>query len=145
MTETSDRISDLHTSVVDAKNGYEQALKDSTRESLVGLFEDMHQTHAAHADQLGAELIASGVKPDNDGSFMSTVHRRVMDFRSLFNGLDESVLPGLIDGEKRLLGSYDEAIKSSPVGTEVHTALVNQRQALHQKIESMQSRNDMAA
>jgi hypothetical protein len=39
--------------------------------------------------------------PDENGFFMSVVHKTIIDVRSLFNGLDDSVLPGLIDGEKR--------------------------------------------
>ncbi len=145
MSDITDHVLHLQTSVVDARNGYEQALKDSAKNSLVGLFGDMLSLHARHADELGAELVSAGIKPDNDGSFMSTVHRRIMDFRSLFNGLDESVLPGLIDGETRLLSAYDDAIKAASVGTAVHTLLVNQRQSLHQQIASMQSKKDLAA
>ena len=41
---------------------------------------------------------------------MTVVHETIMDVRSMFNGLDESVLPGLIDGEKRNVSKYDDAI-----------------------------------
>ncbi len=51
---------------------------------------------------------------------MSVVHKTIMDVRSLFNGLDESVLPGLIDGEKRNVAKYDDALKTA--GTTANVA-----------------------
>ena len=41
---------------------------------------------------------------------MTAVHKTIMDVRSMFDGLDESVLPGLIDGEKRNVAKYDAAL-----------------------------------
>lgn len=66
---------------------------------------------------------------------MSTIHRTVISIRSLFGGLDESILPGLIDGEERVVGYYDEALKDCPPSeTEM---LSKQRAALLAKIAEM--------
>ena len=62
-----------------------------------------------------------------------------MDVRSLFNGLDESVLPGLIDGEKRNVSKYDAALKGAKISADI-TALLNaQRGKIAQKIAVMET------
>lgn len=51
--------------------------------------------------------------------------------------------PGLIDGEERLLGYYDEALTDCPP-SETAT-LKQQRQALQSKINEMKARKEFAA
>ncbi len=76
---------------------------------------------------------------------MSTVHRAVISIRSVITGLDESVLPGLIDGEERIVGYYDEAIAESPDVSPEHGTLVKQRDVVRRKIAEMKQRRDQAA
>ncbi len=77
--------------------------------------------------------------PDEDGSFMSVIHRTIMNVRSLFNGLDGSVLPGLIDGEKRNVDKYDDALKT-PGASAVAALLTAQRDKIQQKIAVMEAK-----
>ncbi len=67
---------------------------------------------------------------------MSTVHETIMDVRALFSGLDESVLPGLIDGERRNVTKYDDAIKE-PMPQHERAILEQQRANLQAKISKM--------
>jgi uncharacterized protein (TIGR02284 family) len=133
-----DQLTSLHTAAIDARNGYQEALEDAEGRGLTPLFRDMIALHDRHASELGAALTAGGQKPDEGGSFMSTVHRTIMSVRSLFDGLDESVLPGLIDGEERNVSKYDDALKlgfpSAPSGQ-----LTQQRAELVEKIAAMKA------
>lgn len=61
--------------------------------------------------------------PGDEGSFMTIVHKNIMDVRSLFNGLDESVLPGPIDGEKRNISKYDDALKAIEAPNDIASLL----------------------
>jgi hypothetical protein len=67
------------------------------------------------------------------------VHKAIMDFRSLFDGLNESVLPGLIDGEKGNVSKYDEPLKSTAMPSNLATLLTRQRDSLVQRIAQMQA------
>ena len=107
-----DTLRRLYTDAVDAMNGYTEALKDSDGNSIFELFDEMTEFHRAAASQLAEALIRLGEEPADGGSFMSTVHRSIMKLRSLVGGLDESVLPGLIDGEERNIAKYNEALDS---------------------------------
>lgn len=133
-----DHLKSLHTAAIDARNGYQEALEDAEGRGLTPLFRDMIAVHDRHADELRAALAQAGQKPDDSGSFMSTVHRTIMSVRSLFDGLDESVLPGLIDGEERNVGKYDDALKLA-FPSAVSGQLTKQRGELVEKIAAMKA------
>lgn len=143
MADHIDHMKSLHTTVVDARNGYEEALKDADGKGLTPLFRDMIALHQSHADALAADLTKHGEQVDDKGSFLSTVHRTVISVRSLFGGLDESILPGLIDGEERVVSYYDEALTDCP--PEETATLSKQRAALQAKIDQMKARKNLAA
>jgi uncharacterized protein (TIGR02284 family) len=141
MTDHVDSLKSLHTALVDSRNGYEEALEDAEGKGLTPLFRDMIALRNQHAAELADHLRTLGAQVDNEGSFMSTVHRTVISIRSVLTGLDDSILPGLIDGEERIIGYYDEAIGESPE----HDTLVRQREAVRTKVAGMRARNERAA
>jgi uncharacterized protein (TIGR02284 family) len=118
-------------------HGYDEALQDSDGNSWVRLFEEMSEFHGSAARELAAELSRLGDRPNEDGSFLSAVHRSIMKFRSLVGGLDESVLPGLIDGEERNLSRYDEAIESGGLQASSLAIVAKRRRELGTAIARM--------
>ena len=143
MTDHIDHMKGLHTAAVDARNGYEEALKDAEGKGLTPLFREMIALHQSHADALAADLIRHGEKVDDEGSFLSTVHRTVISIRALFGGLDDSILPGLIDGEERVVDYYDEALDDCPHAEKA--TLAKQRAALQDRIAKMKAQKSVAA
>lgn len=136
---TRNHLKTLHTAAIDARNGYQEALEDAEGKGLTPLFRDMVALHQRHADELHRVLTEAGEKPDDGGSFMSTVHKTIMDIRSLFGGLDDSVLPGLIDGEKRNVAKYDDAINGAPPPSHIEKMIGEQRGDLARKIVEMEA------
>ena len=133
-----DHLKSLHTSALDARNGYREALKEAEGKGMAVLFRDMSALHDRHADELARELTKRNELADDEGSFMTLVHKTIMDVRSLFSGLDDSVLPGLIDGEKRNSGKYDEALNAADLPPNVAGLLARQRDDLAEKIALME-------
>lgn len=108
---SNDKLAKLHTTLVDARAGYETAIKDAETTELKALFEQMFAIHgAAHAD-IDKALLAQGEKPDESGSFMSTVHKAVISVRSAVAGIDENSLSSFVSGEQRIAEQYDVAIE----------------------------------
>lgn len=140
-TNILDHLKTLHTAAIDARNGYEEALEDAEGKGLTSLFRDMIALHHANAEELGALLINAGEEADDSGSFMSVVHKTIMSVRSLFDGLDGSVLPGLIDGEKRNVSKYDDAIAAASAAPTVLATLTAQRSKIRDKIALMEQQN----
>lgn len=139
-----DHLKSLHTAAIDARNGYREALDDAEGNGMTPLFREMIALHEGHAGALGSELSRAGEKPDDTGSFMSTVHKTIMDVRSLFNGLDASVLPGLIDGEKRNASKYDQALHDAKPSAGMANLLMEQRAQIVQKIAEIEARHAAA-
>lgn len=145
MSDRIDALKTLHTSLIDSRNGYDEAVKQSDGEGLEPLFRSMIDMRSAASSELATQLTSLGEKPDADGSFMSTVHRTVIDIRSYVTGLDESVLPSLISGEERILGYYDDALSKTAAGNPEHAVMVDQRAKLIAKIDEMKRMNSRAA
>lgn len=134
-----DHLKSLHTSAIDARNGYQEALKDADGKGMTPLFREMLALHNSNAGELARELTRANEIPDEKGSFMTVVHETIMDVRSLFNGLDESVLPGLIDGERRNVSKYDDALKEVAATPHFANLLTSQREKIVQKIAAMEA------
>lgn len=145
MSDYLDKVTALHTALVDSRNGYETALEHADGRGLGPLFLEMIALRNAAAGEIADTLAAEGHKPDESGSFMSAVHWAVMNMRALTTGLDESILPGLIDGEKRIVGYYDEAIAAAPTDAAMTGILRAQRATVEDKIAAMQVKVDKAA
>jgi len=137
-------LKSLHMSSVDARNGYQEALEDADGKGMTPLFRDMIALHEANASELGRLLVKANEIPDEKGSFMTMVHKTIMDIRSLFNGLDESVLPGLIDGENRNISKYDDILKDAKLPADIATVLAAQRDKIMQKVTQMEARKSAA-
>lgn len=144
MAEHIDNLKSLHTILIDSKHGYEEALADAEGRGMTQLFREMITLRIKDAGEIGTVLTTLGEKADDSGSFMTTVNRAIISLRSLFGGLDESILPGLIDGEKRIIGYYDSALETaaSSVDREI---LTRQRQTLLKIIADMEAKNALAA
>lgn len=145
MTDRVDALTALHTALIDSRNGYETALEHADGKGLGPLFQDMITLRNTHASEIASALAAQGHAPDSDGSFMSAVHWAVINVRALVTGLDESILPGLIDGEKRIVSYYDDAVAASAGWGPVLSILEKQRSAVLAKIAAMEQRAGKAA
>lgn len=127
----------LHTSLIDARSGYEEGRKDAHGKGLAPLFSELIALHGTNARAIAEQLDRLGAPVDEGGSLMGVFDRVVMKVTSLVTELDEKIIPSLIDGEKRVLAHYDEAIKaSSPAGPE-YSILFEQRDALKHRISEL--------
>ena len=108
---SNEKLSRLHTALVDARAGYKTAIEDAETAEIKALLQQVDAVHAAaHAD-IDKALLAHGEKPDEDGSYMSTVHRTVISVRAALTGIDENTLSSFASGEERIADLYDDAIE----------------------------------
>jgi hypothetical protein len=134
----NDALVELHTALIDTCNGYDEALKDAQKPDIVALFQRAKLLHEkAHAN-IHAILSARGVAPDDEGSFMLTVHETVISVRSAVVGLDKSLLTSFASGEQKMIGAEDKAIESNGDDGPVRIALEQQRSTLIDLVGEMQ-------
>jgi uncharacterized protein (TIGR02284 family) len=144
MSDFADRLKSLHTALIDSRNGYEEALEDAGPKDMTTVFQEMIALRTMHAEELSRRLTALGEAVDDSGSFMSTVHRTVISVRSAITGLDENILPALIDGEERIVSYYDEALEDAPADGPDAEMLKSQRSAVAERIGEMRRREETA-
>jgi uncharacterized protein (TIGR02284 family) len=135
MAEAIDALKRLNTVLVDSLNGYNEAFKDANLSEMAPLFADMITFRTRQVAELNAKLIATGECVDNSGSYMSLVHKTVIGIRAAVLGLDASVLPAFIGGEKRILDAYDEALSKAP---QYRAFIQAQKQELLNVIQEME-------
>ena len=143
MDELVRKLTTLHTSLIDARSGYEEGLKDAHGKGLAPLFSELMIVHEQDAGAIARQLERLGA-PVHGGSLMGTLDRAVMKITSLMTSLDEKVLPSLIDGERRVLAHYDAAVKASAADRPEYPILVAQRDALAQRVARMSERANRA-
>jgi uncharacterized protein (TIGR02284 family) len=143
MSEYRDALASLHTTLVDSRNGYDEAIQDAGKTGLVSHFEEMVALRRQAIAELEPLIISTNLSPDREGSIMSTVHRTIISVQSMITDLDESALPGFIDGEKRILAIYDDVIPLS--GNPDREVLMRQRTQLQERISEMERRAQKAA
>ena len=134
------KLKTLHTSLIDARIGYEEGLKDAHGKGLSPLFSELIALHGQDAAAIAEQLKRLGVPVDDHGSLMGTFDRVVMKFTSLITELDDKILPNLIDGEWRVLMHYNDALEASSPTNPEYPILVAQRDALKQRIDAMRER-----
>ena len=137
MTSAIDSLKDLHTGLVDTRNGYEEAVKDGKESDLLPLFERMIVLHGGAAGEVAAMLSGMGVTAGEAGSFMSTVNRTVISLRSMVTGLGENILPALASGEEIILKKYDTALAAGDLKPADQALLQARRDELENAIGRM--------
>lgn len=134
-----ERLSELATLQVrhtDAANGYDAGLEnaDAAMTLILRRLSDMHRDFA---EQTARILVAHGGEPDPDGSWLSWVHQTVMVARGMIDGLGTDVIPGLVDGEKRVLDQVDRALEQTHWADSERNALIGQRDRIEAEIAEL--------
>ena len=138
MAETQ-ALKSLHTTLIDAQEGYKTAIADAKAPDMKALFQSVSDLHARAHSQIQALLLEAGEKPDESGSFLQLVHKTAISVRSAVAGLDRSSLSSFIDGEERIVKSYDEAIAEAGPNGETGRVLQRHRDALTAEIQRMRA------
>ncbi len=132
---SDDALLSLHTALIDAREGYRTAIGKADTAAVKDLLRAVDHLHAkAHAD-IHRILTSRGVRADDDGSVMGTVHATVVSVRSAVVGLDEGSLSSFASGEENNLDYYDAAI-AEEASPEVRNVLSDHRNALASKIQT---------
>jgi uncharacterized protein (TIGR02284 family) len=136
-TAATEALVTLQSRVFDASEGHAEGAKRTDDPTMARVFQELHAMHKTHAAALGAALVARGVEPDADGSFLQYVHKAIIDVRSAVGALGESAMPGVCDGEERILSLYDDTLNLAPGDAELVALLKTQRREVAEAIDRM--------
>jgi len=127
----------LRAALIDARAGYQEgatlAEDPQIRTILIGL-RDLHEQHIG---ELTVALTARGAASPDDGSKMTMVHKAILNLRALFSGLNENILPGVIDGEERIIEDYRDAAIDTEDDRVLSDLLTAQCQRLQEEVRRL--------
>ena len=135
-----DDLAKLQVRVTDTLAGFDEILK-SAEPDIKPLMTEFFKTHKRHEAELSARLRTHGCVPDEDGSFFSTVQRIVIKTRAAFDEIDDDILGAVVNGEKRILDLYDEALSSAEDDTD-REMLIRQRDEVADLTEQARQLDD---
>ena len=135
----SDTLASLHTMLIDTRSGYEEAAKDAKASDMAEFFRDMAALRSEDHDEIHRCLVAHGAHPDENGSFMASIHQTVIGLRAALTGLDRNALGSFASGEEHVLKAYDEALNHNRDRPELAAILARQRQRVAGMVEQMKA------
>lgn len=138
MTQETDALSALHRQLTDAAKGYGEGLKLTTTPAIAAIFTDLRDLHTVHAREIAEHLRRGRDATVEDGSFMTVVHKAVMNARAAVNRLDESAVPGIRDGEERILRSYRATMDNIGPDCALRPVLDRQRATLTHRLDRLE-------
>ena len=136
---STDALNDLHTTMLDTREGYEVAERDADTGKLKALFGEMIALREKDHAAIHRALDRLGVTPDDSGSFQATIHKVATSARATITGLDENALSPFISGEEKIVEKYDAAISEAGSDTATRDMLGDQKVALSSKILEMKA------
>ncbi|WP_373510242.1 PA2169 family four-helix-bundle protein [Thiocapsa sp.] len=139
LTDSTEALATLQTRVIDASEGHAEGAERTDDPTMARVFQELHGMHKTHASTLGAALVTRGIEPDADGSFLQHVHKAIIDVRSAFGALGESAMPGVRDGEERILDLYDDTLNLAHGDAELAALLTTQRGEVAEAIDRMRA------
>ena len=125
----------LHARLVDTHNGYTTGIERSERPSVTALFERFNTMRETHIGELESYLRSKGLKPQEDGSWMTYVHKGIMKFRSAVGTLDRDIKDDVIEGEQKVLELYDDTIGEVQTLTDARAIIERQKAELQAEID----------
>ncbi len=128
----------LHTSLIDAIHGYDEAIEHAEADVKADLVA-MKRLHTSDEGALAAGIRAQHGEASKEGSWMSTVQETVMNVRAWLTGIDDGVLPAVIRGERSLLDQYATAIGDTGMMVDLNAILRRQRAGLEAAVKSLES------
>ena len=123
---------------MDACKGYDEAIQDAEEPQLKKLFEKAKSVHEKAHAEIHSILNARAANPDDEGSFMATVHKAVISTRAAVVGLDESSLSSFASGEERIIEAYNKAMDTNSDDDPVRDRLEQQKSVVMELVGEMQ-------
>ncbi|WP_224816404.1 DUF2383 domain-containing protein [Hasllibacter sp. MH4015] len=128
-----DAVETVATDVTDVITGYE-VMADRAEDGLKPVVTRLLVLHQSHAATLADSVKALGGQSEDAGSVMGLVHTAVATARDWFDGLDRSAISVIVDGEKRLIESYSDALSRVEGHDEITRLLASQRGDLEAQV-----------
>ena len=124
----------------DLQAAYREAANRAADPMMVALLSHLFTTHLANRARLVEARAGWGIAESGPGQVLSLTGRAFGHIGRLVAGADETVLPGLIEAEARMVAEYGQVIAAVPARkAPLRALLVTQRATLQSRIDMLRS------
>ena len=146
MTDRIDALKTLLTRLIDAREGYRDALDHVESAHIKQLFQQFMERRDRNASEIRAYLLKEGHNVGDDGSLLASAHRTWLDFKDAVTPSDDAAtIAEVVRGEKVLLDAYDDALTAAGGTDPEYAFLAEQHASLKSAVAQMEARRDLAA
>lgn len=136
MDESVVELAVLQARHADAANGYEKGLEKADAD-IKPVLEKLKRLHEQASTETGEIVQAHGHEPKPDGSWLSIVHETMMTVRGIFDGIDDDIIPAIIDGEQRIADQIDTVLAQDQWSKSERQTIQDQRARIQAALASL--------
>lgn len=111
-------LNSLITTTIDSALGFERSAEDSSSARFTQMFREFGSERREVVSMLQQQVRALGGTPNDDGSLLADIHRRVVDLRNAISGGDQAVVDEVERGEDHIKSKYEEALADNELSPE---------------------------
>lgn len=139
-------LNDLIETTLDSADGYAEAAKDATSESLAALFRARATERRSAAGTLQECVRSLGGEPEDDGTVLASAHRMFVNLRaSMTNHDNKAVVDEVERGEDHIKEKFEDAMKKrdlSPQTTSVIADVYTSVRSGHDQMRNLKQAMD---
>ncbi len=130
-------LNDILTRSYDALKGYQEAASNVSDTKLQKWLSDNANIRNKAINRLESEIKLLGGTPNDGSSFLGTLHRAWIDFKSSITEGDRVVLTECLRGEEYALEDYNRVLDEIPMAMSTTLMLKDQRQEIEESLKAL--------
>jgi uncharacterized protein (TIGR02284 family) len=139
--ERSGEITTLNTltaTLIDSVKGYENSAKDVDGEQFREMFRKRADERQQSVEQLRSQIRILGGDPDDNGSFLGSMHQRFEDLKAAITGKDDKAIINEVErGEDYLKEKFETALSGDTLSSQSRSVVEQAYQSVRQGHDQM--------
>lgn len=117
-------LNTLTATLIDSVKGYENSAKDIQGEQFREIFRQRADERQKSVELLRGEIRKLGGDPDDNGSFLGSMHQRFEDLKAAITGNDDKAIINEVErGEDYLKEKFETALNSDTLSSDSRTVV----------------------
>ncbi|NVO84605.1 PA2169 family four-helix-bundle protein [Hymenobacter terrestris] len=138
-------LNELIETLKDGQKGYAEAMTDVEGADLKDLFKKYAAQRSSYITELEDQMFKLDLKPDEESSITSAVHRAFINLKGLITGKDRhAILAECERGEDYAKAAYEKAVKMQDIPAALKTVIDKQASGIKQAHDEIRNLRDAA-
>ncbi|MBT2559390.1 PA2169 family four-helix-bundle protein [Hymenobacter sp. ISL-91] len=136
-------LNELIETLKDGQKGYAEAMTDVEGADLKDLFKKYAAQRSSYITELEDQMFKLDLKPDEESSITSAVHRAFINLKGMITGKDRhAILAECERGEDYAKAAYEKAMKMQDIPATLKTVIDKQAAGIKQAHDEIRNLRD---